>query len=186
MSDTPARHAWREVSNALEGLFGHRGASSICRVPFGETMSEVCREFGVSRKTGYKIFERYKDHGREALSDRSRRPVRYANQLPGQIESLIVRCKQEKPHWGARKIREVLVRKLDGDFRIPAKSTILAVLRWHGLVKGIGRARHRAEGTPLSPGAAPNDLWRQTSKASSSSAMGATAIRSPSPTTRPA
>ncbi len=56
----------------------------------GEAMSEVCRAFGISRKTGYKIFERYKEHGLEALTDRSRRPVRYANQLPRQIESLIV------------------------------------------------------------------------------------------------
>ena len=44
----------------------------------------ACREFGISRKTGYKIFDRYKEHGLEALSDRSRRPVRYANQLPPQ------------------------------------------------------------------------------------------------------
>jgi transposase-like protein len=55
----------------------------VARLLDGEAMSEVCREFGVSRKTGYKIFERYKDHGLEALSDRSRRPIRYANQLPG-------------------------------------------------------------------------------------------------------
>ena len=47
----------------------------------------MCREFGISRKTGYKIFDRYKEHGLEALSDRSRRPVRYANQLPPQIGS---------------------------------------------------------------------------------------------------
>jgi hypothetical protein len=53
-----------------------------------------------------------------------RRPVRYANQLPAQIEGLIVRLKAEKPHWGARKIRELLVRRLDGDIRVPAKSTI--------------------------------------------------------------
>ena len=131
----------------------------IARLLDGEAMSEVCREFGVSRQTGYKIFERYKDHGLEALSDRSRRPVRYANQLPPQIESLIVRCKQEKPHWGARKIREVLVRRLDGDFRVPAKSTIRAVLCRHGLVKALSRPRRRAAGTPLSQGDAPNDLW---------------------------
>ena len=48
----------------------------------GEPMTEVCRAFGISRKTGYKIFDRYKEHGLEALNDRSRRPVRYANQLP--------------------------------------------------------------------------------------------------------
>ena len=45
----------------------------------GEAMTDVCRDFGISRKTGYKIFDRYKEHGLEALSDRSRRPVRYAN-----------------------------------------------------------------------------------------------------------
>ena len=116
----------------------------------GEAMSEVCRAFGISRKTGYKIFERYKEHGLEALTDRSRRPVRYANQLPQQIESLIVAAKRDKPHWGARKIRELLVRRLDGDIRIPAKSTIHAVLHRHGLVKISGRPRYRATGTPLS------------------------------------
>src|SRR5687767_1326671 len=78
----------------------------------GEQMSLLCREFGISRKTGYKVFDRYKEHGLEALSDRSRRPVRYANQLPGQIESLIVDFKRDKPHWGARKIRELLLRRL--------------------------------------------------------------------------
>ena len=131
----------------------------VARLLDGEAMTDVCREFGVSRKTGYKIFDRYREHGLEALSDRSRRPVRYANQLPEQIESLIVRLKTEKPHWGARKIRELLVRRLDGDIRVPAKSTIHTVLDRHGLVKRGGGPRHRARGTPLSAGAGPNDLW---------------------------
>ena len=73
--------------------------------PPGEGMSDVCREFGISRKTGYKIFNRYKEDGLEALTDRSRRPVRYANQLPQPVEAMIVRLKKEKPHWGARKPR---------------------------------------------------------------------------------
>src|SRR5205807_8747531 len=76
----------------------------------GEAMTDMCREFGISRKPGYKIFDRYKEHGLEALTDRSRRPVRYTNQLPAPIESLIVRLKGEKPHWGARKTRKLLVR----------------------------------------------------------------------------
>ena len=154
-------------------------------------LTEVCREFGISRKTGYKIFNRYREHGLEALSDRSRRPVRYANQLPPQIEDVIVACKRNKPHWGARKIRELLVRRLDGDIRVPAKSTIHAVLDRHGLVKRLGRRRNRATGTPLSPGIAPNDLWCADFKslpprrrgASSSSATAATATPSRSPTT---
>jgi hypothetical protein len=56
----------------------------------GEPMSELCREFGISRKTGYKIFERYEQDGFEAIRDRSRRPVRYAHQLPETLERIIV------------------------------------------------------------------------------------------------
>ena len=122
-------------------------------------MTDVCREFGISRKTGYKIFNRYREHGCEAFSDRSRRPVRYANQLPQQVESLIVTLKREKPHWGARKIRELLLRRLASDVRVPAKSTIHAVLDRHGLVKRMGKRRPHATGTALSQGTAPNDLW---------------------------
>ena len=131
----------------------------VARLLDGESMTDVCRDFGISRKTGYKIFTRYKEQGSEALNDRCRRPVRYANQLPPQIEGLIVTCKREKPHWGARKIRELLVRRLDQDIRVPAKSTVHAVLHRHGLVKGIGRPRHRATGTSLSAGETPNALW---------------------------
>jgi transposase len=141
---------WKECSVLEERL------RFVARLLEGEAMTDVCPEFGISRKTGYKIFDRYKEHGLEALTDRSRRPVRYANQL---LEGLIVFLKRDTPHWGARKIRELLVRRLDGDLRVPAKSTIHAVLHRHGLVKPIGRPRHRASGTPLSAGAAPNALW---------------------------
>jgi transposase len=51
-------------------------------------MAAVCREFGISRKTGYKIYERYKNCGIDGLNDWSRRPHRHANQLPFQIETL--------------------------------------------------------------------------------------------------
>ncbi|HEY5299760.1 MAG TPA: IS481 family transposase, partial [Acetobacteraceae bacterium] len=131
----------------------------VARLLEGEAMTDVCREFGISRKTGYKILTRYRDEGSAAFTDRSRRPVRYANQLPPQIEGLIVSLKRGKPHWGARKIRELLVRRLPGDLRVPAQSTIHAVLDRHGLVSRMGRRRNRAQGTPLSTGANPNDLW---------------------------
>jgi transposase InsO family protein len=131
----------------------------VARLLDGEPMSDVCREFGISRKTGYKVFNRYREHGCAALTDRSRRPVRYANQLPHQVESLIVSLKRDKPHWGARKIRELVIRRLNGDVRVPAKSTIHAVLDRHGLVRRLGRKRPRATGTTLSQAAAPNDLW---------------------------
>lgn len=144
---------WRDICVMEERL------RFVARRLEGEGMSDLCREFGISRKTGYKIFNRYKEHGLEALCDRSRRPTRYANQLPEAVERMIVSCKRDKPHWGARKIRELLVRRLAGDVRIPARSTVHAVLDRHGLVKRRRRRRNKAKGTALSPGGKPNDLW---------------------------
>ena len=91
----------------------------VARLLDGEKMAELCREFDISRKTGYKIFNRYKDCGLEGLTDRSRRPYRHAHQLPFQIEKLIVQLKQERPSWGAPKIREKL-RRLHSDVQLPA------------------------------------------------------------------
>jgi putative transposase len=77
----------------------------VARLLEGEKMAPLCAEFGISRKTGYKIFERYKDCGVAAFTDRSRRPYRQANRLPAQLEAMIVRLKREYPEWGAPKIR---------------------------------------------------------------------------------
>ena len=142
----------------------------VARLLDGEGMSEVCRSFGISRKTGYKIYNRYKQHGIEALSDRSRRPVRYANQLPEPLEQMIVRLKREKPHWGARKIRELLVRRLTGDVRIPATA-------W-----SRGPASGTATGPVARPCRGPRPPTRcgaPISRASSSSATASTVTPSP-------
>lgn len=121
-------------------------------------MSEVCRDFGISRKTGYKFFQRYKDVGLKGLTDRSRRPMRYANQLPLQLEKEILRIKQEKNSWGAPKIREIIKRKYP-EISVPATSTIHCILDRHGLVKRRKRRRYKAYGTSLSTTHHPNDLW---------------------------
>jgi putative transposase len=80
------------------------------------------------------------------------------NQLPFQIEALIVRLKQEKPTWGAPKIMELLARRYP-DIHRPAISTIHAVLDRHGLVKRRKGRKNRATGTVLSAAFDPNDLW---------------------------
>ncbi|MDE2464883.1 MAG: transposase [Alphaproteobacteria bacterium] len=130
----------------------------VARLMDGEKMAGLCREFGISRKTGYKILNRYQDCGLEALTDRSRRPYRQANQLPFQIESLIIRLKQDRSSWGAPKIREKL-RQLYPDVHTPAISTVHAVLDRHGLVKRRRRRRPSPQGTPLSKAVEPNALW---------------------------
>ena len=130
----------------------------IGRLLQGDKMSELCREFGISRKTGYKFWDRYREVGLHGLTDRSRRPFRYANQLPLQIEKEILRIKQNKPSWGAPKIREILKRKYP-EVKTPAKSTIHCVLDRNGLVKSRRNRRYKAQGTPLLEQHHPNDLW---------------------------
>ena len=130
----------------------------VARLLEGEKMAPLCAEFGISRKTGYKIFDRYKDCGIGAFSDRSRRPYRQANRLPVPIEATIVRLKREYPGWGAPKIREKLRQRCPAVL-LPAISTVHAVLDRHGLVHRRRRRRAAATGTALSRPTEPNALW---------------------------
>jgi len=110
----------------------------IARLREGESMTELCHEAGISRKTGYKIFNRYKEEGVTAVSDRSRRPVRYANQLPPQLEAIITGLKKDTPHWGARKLRELMLR------RLPTKPTH----NWDGTISVSYSYRSKAVMAP--------------------------------------
>jgi putative transposase len=130
----------------------------VARLLEGEKMAPLCAAFGISRKTGYKIYDRYKDCGLQAFTDRSRRPYRQANRLPAQLEAVIVRLKREYPGWGAPKIREKLRQQFTGP-HLPAISTVHAVLDRHGLVQRRRRRRHAATGTELSRPTDPNALW---------------------------
>jgi putative transposase len=130
----------------------------VARLLEGEKMAPLCAEVGISRKTGYKIFERYKDCGVAAFTDRSRRPYRQANRLPPQLEAVIVRLKREYPGWGAPKIREKLRRQSTAP-HLPAISTVHAVLDRHGLVQRRRRRRHTPGATVLSRPTEPNALW---------------------------
>jgi putative transposase len=131
----------------------------VARLLEGETMVSLCEEFGISRKTGYKVFRRYRDFGTRGLTDRSRRPHRHANQLPEVVEKMIVRLKKEFPSWGAPKIRERLKQRYS-EVTCPAISTVHAVLDRHGLVaRARRRRRPRLTGTSLTQPLAPNALW---------------------------
>ena len=131
----------------------------VRRLIDGEPMTALCDEFGISRKTGYKIFQRYQQIGVQGLTDRSRRPYRHANQLPGAVEALIVRLKKDRPTWGAPKIRERL-RQRWPEIAAPAISTVHAVLDRHGLVMHRRRRRRpRLTGTSLATVSQPNGLW---------------------------
>jgi len=144
---------WRET-----GVMDER-IKFVGRLLSGEKMAQVCREFGISRVTGHKIWNRYREDGTRGLYDRSRAPHKHPNQLPFEIEQLIVRLKREKPKWGAPKIRE-LVRNKYPDIKLPAISTVHCVLDRHDLVdKHKRRNKYQATATYLSVPQEPNDLW---------------------------
>jgi transposase InsO family protein len=143
---------WKECNRMDERL------RFVARLLDGEKMASLCREFGISRKTGYKIFNRYKDEGLRGLEDRARSPYRHPNRLPFQVETAILRIKREHMSWGAPKIREKLIKLYPG-IKPPATSTIHATLDRHGLVKRRKRRRYKAQGTELSHARAPNTLW---------------------------
>ena len=130
----------------------------VARLLEGEKMAVLCREFDISRKTGYKLFNRFRNSGIEGLTDRSRRPYRHANRLAFQIENLILQLKEKHSSWGAQKIRDK-IKLLHSSIHLPAISTVHAVLDRHGLVGAAGRKRYKAQGTTLTQATRPNDLW---------------------------
>ena len=149
----------------------------VARLLDGEKMAALCREFDISRKTGYKIFNRYKDCGLEGLTDRSRRPYRHANQLPFQIEKLIVQLKKEQPSWGAPKIREKLRRlhsrcHSSGDQHRPCGARSARPRQARDVDVATRRKVRR-----LSKPRSPTTCGAPTTRASSCSPTGATAIR---------
>ena len=130
----------------------------VARLLEGEKMAPLCAEFGISRKTGYKIFDRYKDCGVTAFNDRSRRPYRQANRLPAPIEATIVRLKREYPGLGRAEDSREAAASRSTRLHLPAISTVHAVLDRHGLVPPPP-ASSGAIGTALSRPVEPNALW---------------------------
>src|SRR5438034_10963671 len=98
----------------------------------GVSMSELCRRFEISRKTGYKWLRRYRAEDLRGLADRSRRPHRIRIHVPPVVEETILTLRARHPSWGARKIRRRL--HAHGLAPLPACSTITAVLHRHGLI----------------------------------------------------
>lgn len=145
--------AWKESSKVDERK------KFILRLLNGDKMTDLCLEFNISRKTGYKIYDRFMLNGEPGLLDQSRRPKRFANLIDSGLSELVLKYKKEKPTWGAPKLRELLIRKHSFN-KIPAISTIHALLDKNGLVRHRdSRRKYKATGTLLSNPKEPNDLW---------------------------
>lgn len=123
------------------------------------SMTELCDQFGISRKSGYKWVERYDHQGRPGLLDRSRRPHHSPRATDTDVVTRLCDARRQHPRWSARKLLVVL-RRRHPTLRWPAPSTGCALLKAHGLVRAR-RQRHRvrAPAAPLAPITAPNEVW---------------------------
>ena len=141
---SPMHERMRFIEDMKLGVFG---------------MAELCRRFGVSRKTGYKWLERHEQYGARGLADRSRRPQRSPHQTAAATMERLLEVKRLHRNWGAKKLLKILRRK-DPERAWPACSTVSARLKQEGLV--ITKSRRTWPGhapKPQTPMQAPNEIW---------------------------
>lgn len=122
----------------------------------GVQVSALCREFGISRQTGYKWLKRYDEAGVAGLADQSRRPQHSPRQTGTVMEKVIIAARQAHPAWGGRKLKRWLENK--GYSGLPAPSTITAILRREGLLDPAESLKHQAL-QRFEMGSA-NELWQ--------------------------
>jgi transposase InsO family protein len=123
------------------------------------TMAALCREFGISRKTGYQLLARYAAEGEDGLRDHSHAAHHHPHAVDEVTEERIVALRGKHPTWGARKLRARL--QMDEPARRwPVVSTIGDILHRHGLViPRRRRIRTPADTSPFATCAGPNDSW---------------------------
>lgn len=123
------------------------------------SMTELCEQFGVSRKTGYKLLQRYKSEGIDGLRDRSRAPSTHPNQLSPELEAAILRGRKAHPTWGSKKLLVLLASQWP-TAQLPARSTIDAVLKRAGVVEPRrARVKRQPSSPPFVQAMLPNDAW---------------------------
>lgn len=121
--------------------------------------SELCFQFEISRKTGYKWIKRYEEFGPEGLTDRSRKPLTCPHQTDEEIVQDILRARRKHPTWGPKKLLEIVSDRHPG-WDLPAISTTADLLKRKGLIPaGKRRLRRKHPGCPKTTTKAPNDIW---------------------------
>src|SRR4030095_6987212 len=123
------------------------------------SVAELCRRYGVSRKTGYKWLERYELEGLEGLRDQSRAPHCHPNEVLPEVAEAVRQLRRQHPYWGPAKIHA----RLQGDepqIIWPAPSTIGEMLKRAGLTAPHKQRRKATPSqSPLRPAAAANQVW---------------------------
>jgi transposase-like protein len=124
----------------------------------GANVRELCRRFGISPTTGYKLLERYRERGLAGLVAQSRRPKTSPRRTPAGVEAKVLALRDRSNNvWGGRKIRRALEDRGEAD--LPAASTITQILRRHDRPTEAGSAEHRGPWLRFER-ESPNELWQ--------------------------
>jgi transposase InsO family protein len=130
----------------------------IRRLGERERLTDLCREYGISRKTGNKFKKRFEELGAAGLENQSRAPIFIPHKTPPELEAVFIDERKKHPTWGAKKLKVVLEQRLGR--ALPSASAINAVLARNGLVKARKkRQRYESTSTALRQAAAPNEVW---------------------------
>lgn len=125
----------------------------------GDSMTQLCQRYGISRETGYVWLRRYRASGVAGLLEHSRATHRHRNQTPEEIETMVLELRQAHMRWGPRKLKRILQRDEPGR-SWPATSTIGALLKREGLVVARKRRLRTAPYTePLAHAEEANRVW---------------------------
>lgn len=124
-----------------------------------KNISALCREHGISRKTGYKWTRRYESRGLEGLHEQSRCPVNSPYRVPYAIRRAVIDFARRFPNWGPKKLL-VMLHSNYPEWEVPSRTTVYNILKKEGLVKSRRTRRHLITGIrPFATASAPNDVW---------------------------
>ena len=122
-------------------------------------ITDLCAQFEISRKTGYKWLRRYKEFGAAGLTDRSRKPRHCPHKTEEDVIVDMLRERKKHPSWGPKKLLHVLLERHRSSV-LPAISTAADILKRNGLIlPGKRRLRRQHPGCPKSTTTGPNDIW---------------------------
>ncbi len=145
---------WRETC-----IMDQRMSFVVACLESDESVSELCRHYGISRKSGHKWLGRYRELGSAGLEDRSRAPLSHGRSLDEATASAVLAVRHCHPSWGPRKVKAWLEDQ-DGSRSWPAASTIGALFDRCGLTRARKRRQRTAVQTrPFAACRAPNDVW---------------------------
>lgn len=134
-------------------------ASFMLAAELGDTsFAALCREFGISRDTGYRWLRRWRGEGSAGLFERSRAPRSHPRAVAPELFEACLALRRRQPQWGPVKVRAALMRERP-DWCWPAASTIGALFAREGLTTRRQRRRRTPAGGPLFAAEAPNDVW---------------------------